>query len=158
MVALVGFEGQIRPEVDKVVSICTWTYTCPKIGSGLNTTEEVFCNTPFRKLFSMHPFTYISVFINLFPYANQKQLEACVPEFHFPGTGFFPEKYRKFPIPSIWEHPLTGTVSVPPFGTGHFPSRLSPKNETGIPKFEIMYFNSRHSQNSVLLWNLLVGY
>ena len=145
MVALVGFEGQIRPEVDKVVSICTWTYTCPKIGSGLNTTEEVFCNTPFRKLFSMHPFTYISVFINLFPYANQKQLEACVPEFHFPGTGFFPEKYRKFPIP---EH----------LGTSSSWYRLSPKNETGIPKFEILYFNSRHSQNSVLLWNLLVGY
>ena len=45
---------------------------------------------------------------------------------------------RKFPIPSIREHPLPGPVSVPPFWTGHFLSRLSPEKETGIPEFEIL--------------------
>ena len=64
-------------------------------------------------------------------------LEVCVPKCHFPGTGFSQEKSGKFPVPSIREHPLPGPVSVPPFGTGQFPSRLSPENETGIHKFEI---------------------
>ena len=73
-------------------------------------------------------------------------VEVCIPECHFPGTGFFQEKFRKFPVPSIQEHPLPGTISVLPFGSGHFPSRLSPENETGIPEFEILYFNSRNSR------------
>ena len=54
-------------------------------------------------------------------------VEVCFPECHFPGTRFFPEKSEKFPIPSIREDPLPGPVSVPPIGTGKFPSRLSPK-------------------------------
>ena len=29
------------------------------------------------------------------------------------GTWFFPEKSGKFPVPSIWKHPLPGTISVP---------------------------------------------
>ena len=55
----------------------------------------------------------------------------------FPGNQIFPEKSGKFPVPSIWEHPHPGPVSVPPFGTGHFLSRLSTEKETGIPEFEI---------------------
>ena len=39
-------------------------------------------------------------------------LEVCVPECHFPGTGFFPVKSGKFPVPSIQEHPLPGPVST----------------------------------------------
>ena len=40
-------------------------------------------------------------------------LEVCIPKCHFPGTGFFPEKPRKFPVPSIQEHSLPGPVLVP---------------------------------------------
>ena len=65
------------------------------------------------------------------------KLEVCVLECHFPGTGFFPEKSGEFLVPSIQEDPLSVPVSVPPFGTGQFLSRLSHKNETGIPEFEI---------------------
>ena len=85
-------------------------------------------------------------------------LEVCVPECHFSGTRFFPEKSRKFPLPSIREHPLSGPVSVPPFGTGQFPSRLSPKNETGIPKFEVLEKFGKNSRNSVLDGKFAVGY
>ena len=63
-------------------------------------------------------------------------LKVC--ECHFPGTGFLLEKYGKFPVPSIREHPLAGPVSVPPFGTCQFPSHPIPENETGIP--EIWYW------------------
>ena len=83
-------------------------------------------------------------------------LEVCVPECHFPGTGFFPEKSGKFPVPSIWEHPLPGPVSVPPFGTGHFPSCLSPQKETGIPKacmFYLMMAFISVSHSALLLEN-----
>ena len=75
----------------------------------------------------------------------------------FPGNQIFQEKSGKFLVPNIQEHPLPSTVSVPPFGTGHFPSRLSPENETGIPEFEIWYFYSRNSRNSELLRNFLLG-
>ena len=34
------------------------------------------------------------------------QIEVCVPECHFPGTGYFPKKFGKFPVPSIREHHL----------------------------------------------------
>ena len=85
------------------------------------------------------------------------KLEVCIPECHFPGTGFFLEKSGKFPIPSIREHPLPGPVSVPPFGTGHFPSRLSPENETGIPEFEISGKFGKNFRNSVLDGNFLLG-
>ena len=39
----------------------------------------------------------------------------------FPGNQFFPKKNGKFPVPSIWEHPLPGPDSVPAFETGCFP-------------------------------------
>ena len=39
----------------------------------------------------------------------------------FPRNRIFPKKYRKFPVPSIREHPLNGPDSVPAFGTGCFP-------------------------------------
>ena len=42
--------------------------------------------------------------------------------------------------------------------TGHFPFRLSPENESGIPEIEILYFNSRNSRNSILVGNFLIGY
>ena len=77
---------------------------------------------------------------------------------HYPGTGFFPEKSGKFPVPSIWEDPLPGPVSVLPIRTGQFPSRLSPENETGIPKFEISGKFGKNSQNSVLDGKFPVGY
>ena len=48
-------------------------------------------------------------------------LEVCVPECHFPGNRYFPQKSRKFPVPSIREHPIPGPDSVPAFGTGCFP-------------------------------------
>ena len=64
-------------------------------------------------------------------------LEVCVPECHFPGTGFFPKKSGKFPVPSIREHPLPSPNSVPAFGSGFFPSRLSPENEMGIPEIKL---------------------
>ena len=51
----------------------------------------------------------------------KNQLEVCTPECHFPGTGFFPKKSGKFPIPSIREHPLPSPDSVLAFGTGCFP-------------------------------------
>ena len=84
--------------------------------------------------------------------------EVCVPECHFPGTGFFPVKSGKFPVPSIREDPLPGPVSVPPFGTGQLPSRLSPKNETGIPKFEISGKFGKNSRNLLLDGKFPVGY
>ena len=65
---------------------------------------------------------------------------------------------RKFPVSSIWEDPLPGPVSVPPIGTGQFPSRLSPKNETGIPEFEISGKLKKKSQNLVLDAKFPVGY
>ena len=49
------------------------------------------------------------------------QIEVCVPKCHFPGTGYFPKKFGKFPVPSIREHPLPGPDLVPAFGTGCFP-------------------------------------
>ena len=64
-------------------------------------------------------------------------VEVCVPECQFPGTGYFLKKFWKFPVPSIREHPIPGPGSVPAFGNGQLPSRLSPENETGIPEFEI---------------------
>ena len=91
-------------------------------------------------------------------YFEAYRLEVCVPECHFLGTGFFPQKSEKFPIPSIQEHPLPGPVSIPPFGTGHFPSRLSPENETGIPEFESPGKFGKNSQNSVLDGKFPVGY
>ena len=50
------------------------------------------------------------------------QIEVCVPKCHFPGTRFFPKNSGKFPVPSIWEHPLSGPNLVPAFGTGFFPA------------------------------------
>ena len=55
---------------------------------------------------------------------NTRGLRSRMP---FPGNRIFPEKIREIP----------GPVSVPPFGTGQLPSRLSPENEMGIPEFEI---------------------
>ena len=55
----------------------------------------------------------------------------------FPGNWIFPKKSGKSSAPSIWEHPLPGPDSVLAFRTGFFPSGLSPKNETGIPKFKL---------------------
>ena len=51
-------------------------------------------------------------------------------------------KSGKFPIPSIWKHLLPSPNSVPPTQDWPLPipSRLSPENETGIPEFEILYF------------------
>ena len=37
-------------------------------------------------------------------------LEVCVPECHFPRTGFFPKKSGKFPVPSIREQPFQGRL------------------------------------------------
>ena len=62
------------------------------------------------------------------------------------------------PVPSIREHPLHGPVSVPRFRTGHFPSHLSPENETGIPEFEISGKFGKNSRNSVLDGKFPVGY
>ena len=76
----------------------------------------------------------------------------------FLGTEFFPGKFGNFPVPSIREHPLPGPVSVPPFGTGQLPSRLSPENETGIPEFEISGKFGKNSRNSVLDGKFPVGY
>ena len=84
-------------------------------------------------------------------------VEVCFPDHHFPGIGSFPES-GKFPVPSIREHPLPGPVSVLPFGTGQLLSRLSPKNETGIPEFEISGKFGKNSQNSVLDGKFPVGY
>ena len=78
-------------------------------------------------------------------------VEVYVPECHFQGTGFFPSRAFGnilFPVLS----------SIPPFGTGHFPSRLSPKNEMGIPEFEISGKIGKNSRNSVLDWKFPVGY
>ena len=75
----------------------------------------------------------------------------------FSGTRFFLEKSGKFPVLSIWDHPLPGPVSVPPFGSCHFPSQLSPENETGIPKFEILGKFRKKSRNLVLDGNFLLG-
>ena len=55
-------------------------------------------------------------------------LEVCVPGLVFGVPNFFPSRTFKnilFPV-------LTQSR---PFKTGHCPSRLSPKNETGIPEF-----------------------
>ena len=49
------------------------------------------------------------------------KIEVCVPECHFTGTGYFPKKSGKFPVPSIREHPIPGPDSVPAFETGCFP-------------------------------------
>ena len=76
----------------------------------------------------------------------------------FLGTEFFPRKFRNFPVPSIRENPLPGPVSVPPFGTGQLPSRLSPENKTGIPEFEISGKFGKNSRNSVLDGKFPVGY
>ena len=53
-------------------------------------------------------------------------MEVCLLECHFPGN-FLSRAFGNIP----------GPVSVPPFGTGQFPSCLSPENETGTPEFEI---------------------
>ena len=42
------------------------------------------------------------------------QIEVCVPECQLPGTGYFPKKSGKSPIPSIREHPIPGPDSVFP--------------------------------------------
>ena len=42
-------------------------------------------------------------------------------------------KKGKSTVSNLREHPL------PSFGVGFFPSRISPKNKTGIPEFEILY-------------------
>ena len=39
----------------------------------------------------------------------------------FPGNRKFLEIFRKFPVPSIQEHPLPGPDLVPAFGTALFP-------------------------------------
>ena len=62
------------------------------------------------------------------------QLEVCVPEYHFLGTGFFPKKSGKFPVPSIREHPLPGPESVPALGTGCFPVSFLVGKHLGIPE------------------------
>ena len=54
----------------------------------------------------------------------------------FLSTKFFPGKLISRSS-SIREYTLPGPVSVPPIRTGQFLSRLSPKNETEIPEFEI---------------------
>ena len=51
-------------------------------------------------------------------------LEVCVPECHFPGTGFFQKKSGKFSAPSIWEQPFPCPDSVTSFGTSCFPVSL----------------------------------
>ena len=70
------------------------------------------------------------------------RLEVCVPECHFPRTGYFPKKSGKFPVPSIWEHPIPGPDSVPAFGTGCFPVSFKVGKHSGIPKcFNVWWFN-----------------
>ena len=76
----------------------------------------------------------------------------------FPGNWIFPGKIRESSISSIWEDPLPGPDSVPAFGTGFFPSRLSPKNETEIPKFKLHIKIQDLSWNSVLDGKFPVGY
>ena len=70
------------------------------------------------------------------------------------STNFFSQNSGKFSVPSIQDHPLPFPSNSHPFKTGHFPSYLNPENETGTPKFEILYFSS---QNSVLPGNFLLG-
>ena len=75
-------------------------------------------------------------------------LEVCTPAHNFRVPNFFlenPEIFR----PGIQDQPLPVLSNSRPFKTGHFPSHLSPKNETGIPEFEILYFNSRNSLSSL---------
>ena len=61
-------------------------------------------------------------------------LEVSVPKWHFPGTGNFPEKSGKFPIPSIREHPLPGPDLVPAFGTALSPVSFKVGKHSGIPE------------------------
>ena len=50
------------------------------------------------------------------------QLEVCIPECHFPGTGFFQKKSGKFLVLSIRKPPLPSPILEPAFGNGFFPA------------------------------------
>ena len=65
-------------------------------------------------------------------------VEVCVPECHFPGTGYFPKKFGKFLVPSIREHPLPGPGPVPAFGTGCFPVSFESGNIREFPNTSII--------------------
>ena len=83
------------------------------------------------------------------------ELEVCVPECDFLGTGFFPYRSRKSSIPSIWEHPLPAPNSVWAFRTGFFPSCFRPGNIREFPYVNLTFF----SKNGVLtLQNLLTSW
>ena len=71
-------------------------------------------------------------------------LEVCVPECNFLGTAFFPKKSRKFPIQSIWEHPLSRHNLIPAFGTCFFMACLRLGNIREFPnasRMKIINFN-----------------
>ena len=65
-------------------------------------------------------------------------VEVCIPKCHFLQTGFF----QKFPVPSIWEHPLPGPDSVPAFGTGFFPFCFKLGNILEFPNASWMKINN----------------
>ena len=75
-----------------------------------------------------------------------KGVEVCVPECHFPGTGFFPKKFRKFPVPSIREHLLPGPGSL--FFINNLVNGTKQENSRVVP-LRVVF--REKSQNSVLL-------
>ena len=44
--------------------------------------------------------TYLTLPVKMSDY----KLEVCVRECNFPGTGYFPKKFGKFPVPAQYRH------------------------------------------------------
>ena len=113
-----------------------------------NTIQQI----KYSALFFLSFFILLSIIFTVHTF-NTKGLRSWS---HFLGTKFFHEKCRKFSVLSIHDQPLLFPSNSQLFKTTHFPSRLSPKNETGIPKFNFL-IPSTHHEAELTLYEYITG-